>query len=159
MAQQRQPLLLALSLQVGSEPHIHLLCLYAAKLCTFCAPVVFAGWYVEHDKRSFLEHHHVWSSPAAGEPSNGALQPGRALLEAAELAAAAAKGDAVCCRRYMPAELLMEGKMTKAADVYSFAMLMHELLTGQQLFEGMRQSQVSLPFHHAPIDVGPVVRA
>ena len=44
----------------------------------------------------------------------------------------------------MPAELLMEGKMTKAADVYSFAMLMHELLTGQQLFEGMRQSQVSL---------------
>ncbi len=45
--------------------------------------------------------------------------------------------------RYMPAELLMEGKMTKAADVYSFAMLMHELLTGQQLFEGMRQSQVS----------------
>ena len=32
--------------------------------------------------------------------------------------------------------------MTKAADVYSFAMLMHELLTGQQLFEGMRQSQV-----------------
>ncbi len=36
----------------------------------------------------------------------------------------------------------MEGKMTKAADVYSFAMLMHELLTGQQLFEGMRQSQV-----------------
>ena len=45
----------------------------------------------------------------------------------------------------MPAELLMEGKMTKAADVYSFAMLMHELLTGQQLFEGMRQSQVSSP--------------
>ena len=53
--------------------------------------------------------------------------------------------------RYMPAELLMEGKMTKAADVYSFAMLMHELLTGQQLFEGMRQSQASavrlLPYH------------
>ena len=54
----------------------------------------------------------------------------------------------VCCCRYMPAELLMEGKMTKAADVYSFAMLMHELLTGQQLFEGMRQSQVSLPFNN-----------
>lgn len=33
--------------------------------------------------------------------------------------------------------------MTRAADVYSFAMLMHELLTGQQLFEGMRQSQVT----------------
>lgn len=43
----------------------------------------------------------------------------------------------------MPAELLMEGKMTRAADVYSFAMLMFELLSGQQLFEGMRQSQVS----------------
>ena len=50
----------------------------------------------------------------------------------------------MCYCRYMPAELLMEGKMTKAADVYSFAMLMHELLTGQQLFEGMRQSQVIL---------------
>ena len=59
----------------------------------------------------------------------------------------------VCCRRYMPAELLMEGKMTKAADVYSFAMLMHELLTGQQLFEGMRQSQVSPPFNHALLHV------
>ncbi len=33
--------------------------------------------------------------------------------------------------------------MTRAADVYSFAMLMFELLSGQQLFEGMRQSQVS----------------
>jgi hypothetical protein len=32
--------------------------------------------------------------------------------------------------------------MSKAADVYSFAMMMHELLTGQQLFQGMRQSQV-----------------
>jgi serine/threonine protein kinase len=46
--------------------------------------------------------------------------------------------------RYMPAELLMEGRMTKAADVYSFAMIMWELLTGRKLFEGMRQSQVTL---------------
>ncbi|KAK9904772.1 hypothetical protein WJX75_002233 [Coccomyxa subellipsoidea] len=43
---------------------------------------------------------------------------------------------------YMPAELLMEGKMTRAADVYSFSMLMFELLIGAQLFEGMRQSQI-----------------
>ena len=42
----------------------------------------------------------------------------------------------------MPAELLLGSYMTKAVDVYSFAMLMHELLTGSQLFEGMRQSQV-----------------
>lgn len=32
--------------------------------------------------------------------------------------------------------------MTRAADVYSFSMLMFELLIGAQLFEGMRQSQV-----------------
>ena len=44
--------------------------------------------------------------------------------------------------RYMPAELLLEGKMTKAADVYGFAMLALELFTGDQLFKGLRQSQV-----------------
>lgn len=44
--------------------------------------------------------------------------------------------------RYMPAELLLEGKMTKAADVYGFAMLAWELFTGDQLFKGLRQSQV-----------------
>jgi len=42
----------------------------------------------------------------------------------------------------MPAEMLMESKMTKAADVYSFAMIMWELVTGKKLFEGLRQSQV-----------------
>lgn len=47
----------------------------------------------------------------------------------------------VCCR-YMPAEMLMESKMTKAADVYSFAMIMWELVSGKKLFEGLRQSQV-----------------
>ena len=44
--------------------------------------------------------------------------------------------------RYMPAELLLEGKMTKAADVYGFSMLAWELFTGEQLFQGLRQSQV-----------------
>ncbi|CAL8464411.1 g3946 [Coccomyxa elongata] len=43
---------------------------------------------------------------------------------------------------YMPAEMLMEGKMTKAADVYSFGMLMWEVVTGKKLFEGLRQSQI-----------------
>ncbi len=54
----------------------------------------------------------------------------------------------LCCEvgwwlcRYMPAELLLEGKMTKAADVYGFSMLAWELFSGDQLFKGLRQSQV-----------------
>ena len=32
--------------------------------------------------------------------------------------------------------------MTKAADVYGFSMLAWELFTGEQLFQGLRQSQV-----------------
>ena len=46
--------------------------------------------------------------------------------------------------RYMPAELLLEGKMTKAADVYGFAMMAWELFAGEQLFKGLRQSQVAI---------------
>ena len=46
-----------------------------------------------------------------------------------------------CAHRYMPAELLLGSYMSKAVDVYSFSMLMYELVTGTQLFEGMRQSQ------------------
>ena len=95
-----------------------------------------------HAERPFLKRCRVWSSSVAELAFKDALQPERLLMEATELAARASLGITWCCR-YMPAELLMEGKMTKAADVYSFAMLMHELLTGQQLFEGMRQSQVS----------------
>lgn len=48
--------------------------------------------------------------------------------------------------RYMPAELLLEGKMTKAADVYGFSMLAWELFSGDQLFKGLRQSQVGIEF-------------
>lgn len=51
------------------------------------------------------------------------------------------RGAHVLVRRYMPAELLLGSYMSKAVDVYSFSMLMHELVTGTQLFEGMRQSQ------------------
>lgn len=49
----------------------------------------------------------------------------------------------------MPAEMLLEGKMTKAADVYSFGMLMWEVVTGKKLFEGLRQSQVGSPVNES----------
>ena len=44
---------------------------------------------------------------------------------------------------YMAPELLQKGKMTRAADVYSFAMIMVELFTCKRLFEGLAQQQVS----------------
>ena len=57
----------------------------------------------------------------------------------------AAGSDAgISLLRYMPAELLLEGKMTKAADVYGFAMMAWELFAGEQLFKGLRQSQVAI---------------
>lgn len=43
----------------------------------------------------------------------------------------------------MAPELLQRGKMTRAADVYSFAMIMVELYTCKRLFEGLAQQQVS----------------
>ena len=42
----------------------------------------------------------------------------------------------------MAPELLQKGKMTRAADVYSFAMIMVELFTCKRLFEGLAQQQV-----------------
>lgn len=45
---------------------------------------------------------------------------------------------------YMAPELLQKGKMTRAADVYSFAMIMVELFTCKRLFEGLAQQQVIL---------------
>ncbi len=44
----------------------------------------------------------------------------------------------------MAPELLQKGKMTRAADVYSFAMIMVELFTCKRLFEGLAQQQVLL---------------
>ncbi|CAK0735475.1 hypothetical protein CVIRNUC_000587 [Coccomyxa viridis] len=43
---------------------------------------------------------------------------------------------------YMAPELLQKGKMTRAADVYSFAMIMVELFTCKRLFEGLAQQQI-----------------
>ena len=48
----------------------------------------------------------------------------------------------------MAPELLQKGKMTRAADVYSFAMIMVELFTCKRLFEGLAQQQV--PFLPLP---------
>ena len=51
----------------------------------------------------------------------------------------------------MAPELLQKGKMTRAADVYSFAMIMVELFTCKRLFEGLAQQQVpscTLPISH-----------
>ena len=46
---------------------------------------------------------------------------------------------------YMAPELLQAGKMTRACDVYSFAMIMVELFTCRRLFEGLQQQQVRAP--------------
>jgi len=44
---------------------------------------------------------------------------------------------------YCSPELLKQGKLTKAADVYSFAMMMWEMYSGTALFRGMNSSQAS----------------
>ncbi len=48
-------------------------------------------------------------------------------------------------------QVLKEGKVTPASDVYSFAILMYELWTGKHLFKGLMHSQVrvSLAFSSA----------
>ncbi|BDA43697.1 Mitogen-activated protein kinase kinase kinase 11 [Coccomyxa sp. Obi] len=43
---------------------------------------------------------------------------------------------------YCSPELLKDGKLTKSADVYSFAMMMWEIYTGTHLFRGLNSSQV-----------------
>ncbi len=43
---------------------------------------------------------------------------------------------------YQPAELLQEGRLTKAADVHSFSMIMYEMYTKQRLFDGCNTGQV-----------------
>ncbi|KAK9817045.1 hypothetical protein WJX72_008849 [[Myrmecia] bisecta] len=43
---------------------------------------------------------------------------------------------------HMPAELLRNGKLTRAVDVYSFGMLMWELISGQPLYGGLTAPEV-----------------
>ncbi|KAK9810348.1 hypothetical protein WJX72_009180 [[Myrmecia] bisecta] len=43
---------------------------------------------------------------------------------------------------HMPPELLSEGRLSKAADVYSFGVLLWELYTGQRPWAGLRHVQV-----------------
>lgn len=43
---------------------------------------------------------------------------------------------------HMPPELLMEGKLTKSADVYAFGVLLWEMYTGERPFAGMRHAQI-----------------
>ena len=44
---------------------------------------------------------------------------------------------------YMPAELLSKGKLTTATDVYSFGMLMWELIKSCRILQGVSVGQVS----------------
>ncbi|KAK9822208.1 hypothetical protein WJX81_005892 [Elliptochloris bilobata] len=43
---------------------------------------------------------------------------------------------------YMPAEVLQHNRMSRGADVYSFAMIMWELLAGRRVYEGYIATQV-----------------
>ena len=45
----------------------------------------------------------------------------------------------------MPAELLREGRLTRAVDSYSFAILLWELFSGQMLHTGLTVAQVTQP--------------
>jgi serine/threonine protein kinase len=49
---------------------------------------------------------------------------------------------------YQPQEVLLDGRLTRASDVYSFAMIMLEIFTGKPVFEGYTSSQVSTHLHH-----------
>ncbi len=52
---------------------------------------------------------------------------------------------------YQPAELLQDGRLTKAADVHSFSMIMYEMYTKQRLFDGCNTGQVTLRGLLAPL--------
>ena len=45
---------------------------------------------------------------------------------------------------YAAPELLAEGKLTKAADIYSLGIIIWELLTGEELYPGLTAMQVIL---------------
>ena len=49
---------------------------------------------------------------------------------------------------YQPMEVLHDGRVTRASDVYSFGMIMLEMFTGVPVFEGYSSSQVCSPGSH-----------
>ena len=103
-----------------------------------------AGHLVDAKKRG-LQH---GSSPLIAGASyslQSCMQGCTAMLPKTSMLGVHCEGGCRLCR-YMPAELLLEGKMTKAADVYGFSMLAWELFSGDQLFRGLRQSQVGIEF-------------
>ena len=46
---------------------------------------------------------------------------------------------------YQPMEVLHDGRVTRASDVYSFGMIMLEMFTGVAVFDGYTCSQVGRP--------------
>ena len=46
---------------------------------------------------------------------------------------------------YQPMEVLHDGRVTRASDVYSFSMIMLEMFTGVAVFDGYSSSQVGCP--------------
>lgn len=48
---------------------------------------------------------------------------------------------------YMPVEVLKHGKLTRAVDSYSFAIIMWELFSGEVLYADMTVAQVSHVHH------------
>lgn len=43
---------------------------------------------------------------------------------------------------HMPPELLLEGKLSKSADVYAYGVLLFELFTADRPWSGLRQAEV-----------------
>ena len=55
---------------------------------------------------------------------------------------------------YQAMEVLQEGRVTRASDVYSFAMVMLELITGERVFDGFTSSQVRALFKTLLTSIG-----
>ena len=47
---------------------------------------------------------------------------------------------------HMPPELLTDGRLTKAGDVYAFGVLLWGMYTGTPPWQGMRRTQVKTGF-------------